>query len=264
MNLNEQKMVQLLLECAESYGVVSVKAEFEAEGTRTDELLRLADIASKAMLPLTIKIGGCEAIRDLFDARLFGAKYVVAPMVESEYAAGKFVDARNSVYAEEERDDTQFLVNMETITAFRNREAIARTISSPGGIQGIVFGRSDFIGSLGLGRDTYNSQGLLDYALQISETCRVYGLDLVVGGGMDPDSVPLITEIAKVRLDRFETRKVVFGASTALSRDIKVGLALAMEFELLWLQNKREHYATIAREDDDRIADFKARLGRFH
>lgn len=81
---------------------------------------------------------------------------------------------------------------------------------------------------------------------------------------MDPDSVPLITEIAKVRLDRFETRKVVFGASTALSRDIKVGLSLAMEFELLWLQNKREHYATIAREDDDRIADFKARLGRFH
>jgi hypothetical protein len=259
VNKTEREMVEILSRGREKFGVVSVKAEFEAEGTRLEELLRLVDIARSAGLSITVKIGGCEAIRDLLEAKQIGVRYIVAPMVESAYAVSKYVLAKNIVYTEDEQKDTDFLFNMETITGFNNRLDLMKEILVPGGADGVVFGRVDFVGSMGWKRDVINLQQTTDYAVEVAKLCKESGKQLVMGGGVSIESIDALRQVHAIHLDRFETRKVVFGADTALSCDIEEGLLDAVHFELLWLLNKRDYYSGIASEDAKRIEMLEAR-----
>ena len=260
MNELELKMVDLLKRGKEKYGVVSAKAEFEAEGTRLEELLRLVDIASAADLPITVKIGGCEAIRDLLEAKQIGVRWIVAPMVETAYAASKFLDAKNLIYSELEASRTGFLFNLETITGFENRQELMKVTNQGRGLDGVVLGRHDFVLSMGWSAEKINAQETTNYVLEIAKLCKENNKELVVGGGMSVESLDAIKQIAAIRLDRFETRKVIFNSEIALKSNIEVGLFEAVQFEYYWLLNKQNYYSAIAQEDNKRIASFEKRL----
>lgn len=252
MNNYEKRMLAILSEGKERHGIVAVKAEFEAEGTRVDELLRLLEIARRAGVKVGLKVGGCEAVRDLIECRQFGVDYIIAPMVETPYALTKYAAAIAKVFPADERADIDFLVNVETCTAFENLQVISE-IAGMENI-GLVFGRVDFAGSLGHDRSFVNTPEMTSYVLRTAEMAEIHGIDLVVGGGVSPESIKPLRHVRKTKLDRFETRKVIFDAAVLDADAVEAGLAAAIEFELLWLKNKRDYYVGIGAEDEKRIA----------
>ena len=112
MNVLEKKMLDIVKKLRDEFGLVSVKAEFEAEGTRTDELLRLLEIANKANLKVALKIGGCEAVRDLIESKNFGCDYIIAPMIETSYALSKFIAAKEKVYGNQDTQIVNFYLTL--------------------------------------------------------------------------------------------------------------------------------------------------------
>ena len=109
-------MLEILEFGKDKYYFVGIKSEFEAEGARLDEIHRLVELTRKSGLNLAIKIGGCEAISDLYNAKLLGAEYIIAPMVESAYSLKKYIDAKNKVFSSEERKNVRFLFKTQIIS----------------------------------------------------------------------------------------------------------------------------------------------------
>jgi hypothetical protein len=250
MNKTERRMLDLLVEGKKRFGFDAVKAEFEAEGTRSDEFLRLLELARRAGLKVGLKIGGCEAVRDLIESKQFGVDYIIAPMVETPYALKKFCEAKNKVYTDEEQEDTSFLFNVETISTYERLDAMT-AVAAKNNI-GMVFGRVDFIGSMGIGRADIDTQQITDRVVKVAQATKQSNVDFVVGGGLSMTAIDALRQIRAAKLNRFETRKIIFDADI-LDGDIEGALAHAIDFELAWLKNKRDYYASISREDETRI-----------
>jgi 4-hydroxy-2-oxoheptanedioate aldolase len=250
MNSLEKQMVSLLSELRQHYHVTGLKAEFEAEGTRMEEAMRLKDVASKVGLGLNIKIGGCEAIKDMFDAISLGAERIIGPMIETPYALKKFLGAAKVAFGPL-RDDVEFLINLETETSFRNFDEMLKMPETQG-LHGIVIGRVDLTGSMRLPRDAVNGKQVLEMSLDAAAKARAAGKQVVVGGAVSVHSLPFFRAFPLGHLDRFETRKVIFSCPEALDNPEEAFLK-AVEFELLWLKNKKAYYGAIHHEDDARL-----------
>lgn len=262
MNSSEVKLVELLRLGKEKYGFIATKAEFEAEGSRLQEILRLLRISNAAGVEISIKIGGCEAISDLNTAKQLGPRYIVAPMIETPFALDKFIAAKNNLFSPDELRNTSFLFNVETITTYNNLDAILGIAASDKGCDGVVFGRVDFAGSLGLGRADIENEAISSRIQVVANHCREVGLDFVVGGAISHTSVPVLKQLLNVYLCRFETRKIIFTSESLRTGNCEEALNCAIEFELLWLREKQRQYDIISREDNARIAMLEQRLAK--
>lgn len=252
-------MVKLLRDLKGNYSVVEVKAEFEAEGVRLNEIMRLKDIASEAGLGLVLKIGGCEAITDIFHAQHIGVTGLIAPMVESAYAMGKFLTAIETYFPSESDKNIHFGVNIETELAYKNLDDIL-TLPKIHFIDTLTIGRVDMCGSLGLSRYDINSDKIYKIAEEIFTKAKKKGLRTTIGGGVAKEAIGFIQKlITRNLLDRFETRKIVFKNSIQKSK-MKEAIIKANQFELLWLENKKNYYSSIYTEDNSRIEMLKTRI----
>lgn len=253
MNPREKRMVDSLKNLKENHHVVGIKAEFEAEGTRMEEALRLKEVVTKAGLDLTIKIGGCEAIKDMFDARSIGVTRIVAPMIESQYALKKYLQATHMVFPADEWEGVSFLINIETISAVKVFDEMLR-LPEIKELKGIVLGRVDMTGSMGLTRENINDDPVFDICAEVFGKARKSNMECVIGGGVSAHSLPFFRRLPQgATLDFYETRKVIFKCPEALSENADKGILKAVGFELMWLKNKRDFYKQIYEEDLVRI-----------
>ena len=233
--------------------LLAIKSEFEAEGVRRNELSELALKCLMLRIPQAIKIGGCEARTDLYDAIAPHVDFIIAPMIETSYAAIKFCQLVKSCSKHIERVPS-LLINIETHTALLNIDSILDVCLDYGIISGVVFGRVDFTSSLGLSREDLPSNQVSDACLEAATKTKSACLDFVVGGGISAESLGFLRSVREINLSRFETRKCIF-SSLLLDDDTNFAntLGQAVAFELLWLKAKKLFYIQISQEDETRI-----------
>ncbi|MEW5833239.1 MAG: aldolase/citrate lyase family protein [Campylobacterota bacterium] len=261
MNSIEREMVEVLKTLREDYGVFEIKAEFEAEGSRIEEMMRLKDITSTVDLPIILKIGGVEAITDIYNGLSIGVKGIIAPMAETAFAVSKFLSSIETFVAEDNREDVDFAINVETKTAYENLDEIFALEKLPL-LYGVTIGRVDMVGSMGYDRGSVDGEEISAMCRAIFQKAREKNLKTGLGGAISTGSIPLIRSLADDGLiDKYETRKVVFSAD-AIRKDPEAGILKAIEFELLWLKSKRRYYSRIKAEDDQRIEMLEKRLGQ--
>ena len=258
MNVLEYEMIDLLKMLKNKYGVFEIKAEYENEGSRQTELMRLKDIAEKTNLPVILKIGGVEAVTDIYNALSLGAKGIIAPMAETAFASNKFLNAIDTFVPKDNQKDIEFAINIETITAYHNIDEILN-LEKIKLLSSITVGRVDFTGSLGADRNFANSDQMLKYCTEIFQKAKDKGLKTALGGAISTEAISFIEKlISKNLIDKFETRKLVYNKNAI--ENIFEGLSLGVQFELLWLKSKRRYYHRVRDEDEKRIEMLQKRV----
>ena len=258
MNAIEREMVDVLKRLKNDFGVIEIKAEYENEGSRQDELMRLKDVSSKVDLPIIMKIGGVEAITDIYNALTLGVAGIIAPMAETKFAVSKFTNAINTFVSEDNREDIEFAFNLETITGYENIDDIL-SLENLNMLDGVTIGRVDFTSSMGKDRSFADSDEMLGYCTDIFQKAREKGLKCGLGGAISANSAEFIKSLVSQNLiDKYETRKIVYHKDAVSTID--KGILAGVEFELLWLKSKRRYYQRIKTEDEKRIEMLDIRL----
>lgn len=256
MEKTKGRMLDILKELKEDYGhIIAIKAEFEAEGSRLDELIMLNEVVFRADMKLFIKIGGCEAVRDLDQCKLLGASGIMAPMIETPFAMQKFVNAARKVY-KDRTEDIEWIINTETKTCLNNFDDILNV--GKGFLNTIAIGRVDLSASMGLSRAEINGDLVFEAAKIFAQKAKGANLNVGIGGGVSLDSIPVFLKLKSI-VDKFETRKVVFRLIDD-EQKLKRALVLAMEFELLYLKNKCDFYRKMELEDRERLKMLEQRF----
>jgi hypothetical protein len=261
MNSTERKAVELLKELKADYGVIGVKTEFEAEAAMADELCRLKDVTSKADVGITLKIGGCEAASGIKAGKLLGVARIVAPMIESAFALKKFIHCAQKYYTPDEFKDTELGINVETITGYNQFDEM---LESPEyqSLSSVVFARGDMAGSLGKTHDYMESDEFCAMADRMFKKSKAKypEIECVLGGVPSPKSFPFLQKIAPEAVDAYEGRKIIFSTACGYGRKAVEGFAKAMQFEILWCENKMNHFDTLLKEDEGKLKSLKSTL----
>lgn len=249
MDLLIEKLVML-----KKQGCVAVKVSFEDEGALLNEIMSMRYLTAKTGLKISIKIGGCEAKRDIMDCIDLCADTIVSPMIESGFALTKFIKS-----AEICKYTGSKGVNVETIQGYENRKAILEA----GGLNFVTFGRVDFVSSIGKNRDFVEDEHVCNMVRTVFQEARHNNLKCYLGGAIGVNTKKIISELKEEKMiDCFETRYIIFDASIVDMNNYNQIIYEANEFELEWMKYIKGRYETHANKDSARINMIQSRLNK--
>jgi 4-hydroxy-2-oxoheptanedioate aldolase len=253
--LNKELSSQLV-RLKEDFSLCAVKAEFEAEGASFRDLVRLRRITIQQGIPLYLKIGGAEAIRDIKDAFELGVDGLIAPMIESPFALGKFLSACKAIY----RDQKIFKsINVETCQAAENIEDLLKIAANS--IDNITIGRTDLSQSYHDEKIQPDSEFILNLIESLSQKVVDAGLTLTIGGSLTKASIERFRGRSKEwagKVASLETRKIILPADIMLEKH--KALEESIKFEELYLHSKLEIVKMLTELDRERLFKLKSRL----
>lgn len=256
MNVLEKKMVGILKTLREKYGVTAVKINFEADGIRLGEILRMKEMVMYAEVGLTVKIGGCEALTDLRLSRMYGVNSIMGPMIESKFALEKYLDMVAGEYPSDELKDLRLLINIETLDGYERFDQML-TASNIEMLGGIVLGRKDFAAALNI--EDVNAPKILSLAQDLFSKTKQRSLLCIVGGGMTVKAIPFLKQLHGL-IGGFETGKIVFADYGKAEATMAEGIPLALEFEYRWYELKQQYYGSIYKEDAAKMKRISAMI----
>ena len=248
----------------DSNKLYAIKAEFEAEGTRIDELAVLSQLCCKYEIPLTLKIGGPIAGRDIYEAFQLGASNILVPMIESEFAVKQCAETFTQLKPAFTglKFIPKLLINIETKIAFKNIKEIVNVIDLENlPINTFVIGRSDLSESYGI--SNVNSEKILEISKKVLKSIENKDIDATIGGNLKADSFNFFDSLYSNKLTKFESRKCTFKATERLSKHEFIDLLnKGLEFELSWLKYKEKLYLNRSKEEILRINIINERLNK--
>jgi len=255
MYKTERLLFKQLKILKEEYNIFGIKAEFEAEGSSYRDLNRLSRICLPLDVPLYLKIGGPEALRDIKDSLDLGVSGIIAPMIESKFAAKKFIEAYKKIYQDAPINTS---LNIETKTGLENiKEIVSYAVGS---IDNITIGRSDLSGSYFEDGLTPDSNFILKSIESIAPIVHSNKMTLTVGGKVTQKTIEVINKNfpnLKQLITKLETRKVMFLTNDLINQ--KASVTQALKFEELYILSKKEYSDMYIDSEISRLTELSRR-----
>jgi len=252
----DKKIKKSLVKLKQKHGAVALKASFEDEGISDSDLDDLILLSGESNLDVYVKIGGCEANRDIEKCLRLGIDGIVAPMVESPFAVSKFIDSVHNKCDLLGVEKPMCFINLETIDACKRSSEILKHHHKS--LSGIVVGRSDLSKSMGLSKSNVNDKDVIEVAKITFREARKYGLQTKMGGTVSQDSVDVIADLFESNLlDKFETRAVVF--SIKETNNVLNSVQKALDYEQMLLKRRNHFHSVKAKFFLDRVNSIEER-----
>ena len=234
-------------------GCSGIKISYEDEGALLNEMITMRYLTSFVGVNLSIKIGGCEAKRDIVDCLNLNTDTIVAPMIESAFALKKFA---NSLKVYNYNGEKGF--NLETIQGYKSLEEISNEFNL---VDFVTLGRVDFVSSLNKDRNFVNSEEMFKIVSNVFEKAREKNIKCYLGGAISIESKEFIGKlIDKNLLDKFETRYIIFDTSKINFENFNDLLYWANVFEVEWLKLISNRYNLLFNKDTNRIKMIEERI----